>query len=35
VAGETLATSVIYDGASDSAAAEIEGRRLLISVSRR
>src|SRR3954449_13411023 len=25
VAGETLATSVVYDGASDSAAAEIEG----------
>jgi isoleucyl-tRNA synthetase len=35
VAGETLATSVVYDGASDSAAAEIEGRRLLISVARR
>jgi isoleucyl-tRNA synthetase len=35
VAGETLATSVAYDGAGgDSAAAEIEGRRLLISVSR-
>jgi isoleucyl-tRNA synthetase len=35
VAGETLATSVAYDGAGgDAAAAEIEGRRLLISVSR-
>jgi isoleucyl-tRNA synthetase len=36
VAGETLATSVTYDGAgAGAAAAEIEGRRLLISVSRR
>jgi isoleucyl-tRNA synthetase len=36
VAGETLATSVTYDGADGTAAAaEIEGRRLLISVSRR
>jgi isoleucyl-tRNA synthetase len=36
VAGETLATSVVYDGADgDAASAEIEGRRLLISVSRR
>jgi isoleucyl-tRNA synthetase len=36
VAGETLATSVSYDGAgTDAAAAEIEGRRLFISVSRR
>ncbi|MGH2799864.1 MAG: DUF5915 domain-containing protein, partial [Thermoleophilaceae bacterium] len=36
VAGETLATSVAYDGTgSDAAAADIEGRRLLISVSRR
>jgi isoleucyl-tRNA synthetase len=36
VAGETLATSVEYDGAGGSAAeAKIEGRRLLISVSRR
>ena len=36
VAGETLATSVVYDGAEAGAAsAEIEGRRLLISVSRR
>jgi len=35
VAGETLATSVVYDGASEGAAAEIDGRRLLISVSRR
>jgi isoleucyl-tRNA synthetase len=36
VAGETLATSVTYDGAAaDAAAAEIEGRSLLISVSRR
>jgi isoleucyl-tRNA synthetase len=36
VAGETLATSVVYDGAEGGAAsAEIEGRRLLISVSRR
>jgi isoleucyl-tRNA synthetase len=34
VAGETLATSVVYDGASEGAAAEIDGRRLLISVSR-
>jgi isoleucyl-tRNA synthetase len=36
VAGETLATSVVYDGADGAAAtADIEGRRLLISVSRR
>jgi isoleucyl-tRNA synthetase len=36
VAGETLATSVVYDGADPGAAsAEIEGRRLLISVNRR
>jgi isoleucyl-tRNA synthetase len=36
VAGETLATSVSYDGAvPDAVTAEIEGRRLLISVSRR
>jgi isoleucyl-tRNA synthetase len=36
VAGETLATSVVYDGAqADAASAEIEGRRLLISVTRR
>jgi isoleucyl-tRNA synthetase len=36
VAGETLATSVVYDGADgEGASAEIEGRRLLISVSRR
>ena len=35
VAGETLATSVVYDGASEGAAAEIEGKRLLISVTRR
>jgi isoleucyl-tRNA synthetase len=36
VAGETLATSVSYDGADgDAAAAEIEGRRLLIAVERR
>jgi isoleucyl-tRNA synthetase len=36
VAGETLATSVTYDGAgSDAAESKIEGRRLLISVSRR
>jgi isoleucyl-tRNA synthetase len=36
VAGETLATSVVYDGAEAGAAsAEIEGRRLLISVNRR
>jgi isoleucyl-tRNA synthetase len=36
VAGETLATSVVYDGAEAGAAsAEIEGRRLLISVTRR
>ena len=34
VAGETLATSVGYDGAA-AKAAEIEGRQLLISVSRR
>ena len=34
VAGETLATAVVYDGASEGAAAEIDGRRLLISVSR-
>ena len=35
VAGETLATSVSYDGADgDAAAAEIEGRRLLIAVER-
>jgi isoleucyl-tRNA synthetase len=35
VAGETLATSVSYDGADGGSPAEIEGRRLLISVSRR
>jgi isoleucyl-tRNA synthetase len=36
VAGETLATSVVYDGAqADAASAEIDGRRLLISVTRR
>jgi isoleucyl-tRNA synthetase len=36
VAGETLATSVSYDSADrDAAAADIEGRRLLIAVSRR
>jgi isoleucyl-tRNA synthetase len=36
VAGETLATSVAYDGAAnDAQPAEIEGRRLEISVSRR
>jgi isoleucyl-tRNA synthetase len=36
VAGETLATSVSYDGAeADGAPAEIEGRRLLIAVERR
>jgi isoleucyl-tRNA synthetase len=36
VAGETLATSVTYDGAGgDTARAEIEGRSLLIAVSRR
>jgi isoleucyl-tRNA synthetase len=36
VAGETLATSVSYDGADgDAAAAEIEGRQLLIAVARR
>ena len=36
VAGETLATSVSYDGAGDdAAAAEIDGRRLLIAVERR
>jgi isoleucyl-tRNA synthetase len=34
VAGETLATSVVYDGAGGDASAEIEGRRLLISVER-
>jgi isoleucyl-tRNA synthetase len=34
VAGETLATAVVYDGVADAAAAEIEGKRLLISVSR-
>jgi isoleucyl-tRNA synthetase len=35
VAGETLATSVSYDGANgDAARAEIEGRSLLIAVSR-
>ena len=35
VAGETLATSVAYDGADgDAARAEIEGRPLLIAVSR-
>jgi hypothetical protein len=36
VAGETLATSVAYDGAEAGAAraAEIEGRPLLIAVSR-
>jgi hypothetical protein len=35
VAGETLATSVDYDGAElESASAEIEGRRLLIAVER-
>jgi isoleucyl-tRNA synthetase len=34
VAGETLATSVTYDGAGDLTT-EIEGRRLLISVSRK
>ena len=35
VAGETLATSVDYDGADGGAArAEIEGRPLLIAVSR-
>jgi isoleucyl-tRNA synthetase len=32
VAGETLATSVSYDGADGAAPAEIEGRRLLIAV---
>jgi isoleucyl-tRNA synthetase len=32
VAGETLATSVAYDGADGAAPAEIEGRRLLIAV---
>ena len=36
VAGETLATSIGYDGVgADAATADIEGRRLLISVSRR
>jgi len=36
VAGETLATSVAYDGAGGSAsAADIEGRRLLIAVTRK
>jgi isoleucyl-tRNA synthetase len=36
VAGETLATSVAYDGADDdAAAAEIDGRRLRIAVERR
>jgi isoleucyl-tRNA synthetase len=35
VAGETLATSVVYDGADGAEPAEIEGRRLLISVNRR
>jgi len=35
VAGETLATSVVYDGADGGASADIEGRRLLISVNRR
>jgi isoleucyl-tRNA synthetase len=36
VAGETLATSVSYDGADgDAAAAEIEGRPLSIAVARR
>ena len=36
MAGETLATSVVYDGAEGGAArAEIEGRPLLIAVSRR
>jgi isoleucyl-tRNA synthetase len=36
VAGETLATSVSYDGADEhAAAAEIDGRRLLIAVERR
>ncbi|MBD0281403.1 MAG: isoleucine--tRNA ligase [Thermoleophilaceae bacterium] len=35
VAGETLATAVNYDGADGGSAAEIDGRRLLISVARR
>jgi isoleucyl-tRNA synthetase len=35
VAGETLATSVSYDGAVDNLSTEIDGRRLLISVNRR
>jgi isoleucyl-tRNA synthetase len=36
VAGETLATTVTYDGAqADSQSAEIEGRPLIISVERR
>jgi isoleucyl-tRNA synthetase len=36
VTGETLATSIGYDGAgADAVTAEIEGLRLLISVSRR
>jgi isoleucyl-tRNA synthetase len=35
VAGETLATSVGYDGTVDDLSTEIDGRRLLISVSRR
>jgi isoleucyl-tRNA synthetase len=34
LAGEVLATSVSYDGASDGAAARIDGRELLIGVSR-
>ena len=35
MAGETLATSVAYDGADgDTARAEIEGRPLLIAVNR-
>ena len=34
VAGETLATAVSYDGADAGAAAEIEGRELLIAIER-
>jgi isoleucyl-tRNA synthetase len=34
VAGETLATSVAYDGAGAGAPAAIEGRELLIAVER-
>jgi isoleucyl-tRNA synthetase len=34
VAGETLATSLSYDGADGSDRAEIEGRELLIAVER-